>query len=410
MMAEEASAAAASTPSSSTTNNKGRRYHVILTGASGYLGQHLLHSFMTRSLDGDDGDENEYSSCFHIHALYGGNTPGFVKAVQRHHIAHQTSGKRSCVVQVEALDLTDANAVQEWMATKDSTCFSNNDNDNTTIVCIHTAALSNPRACQQDAERAHALNVPKAFFDACQSRGCAMICLSTDQVYDGTCPPYIEEHTEETTTSRRPVNVYGATKLAMEEYVLQNNKNNSSNAAAAAVAVLRSSIILGRKAPILPEHAHDTFLHFCASRQGMDTDFYTDERRTVVSVDDVIATIQWFVRDYYCLQKQPNNNTTVAELSSSAKQENARMMATTGIFNMGGPISVSRFDMALAVFEHLGYDTVHLIAKEKRLLIQEQQEQVPSPLDISMDSKKMESVSGRAFESIASIVKKTFYV
>jgi dTDP-4-dehydrorhamnose reductase len=169
------------------------------------------------------------------------------------------------------------------------------------------------------------------------------------------------------------------------------------------VVILRSSIILGRKAPILPEHAHDTFLHFCASRRGMTTDFYTNERRSVVSVDDVIASIQWFVCDYCCS-------------SSSTKNDNGTITkTTTGIFNLGGPASVSRFDMARAVFEHLGYDPVHLVAKEKQQSStttyspQEHEKHiVPSPLDISMDSTRIESVTGRTFEPLSSIVQKTF--
>jgi dTDP-4-dehydrorhamnose reductase len=383
-------------------------YRVILTGASGYLGQQLLHAFMTST------ENNNYY--YHIHALYGGNTPGFVEAVQRHACAHaqsQTTVQKSstCVVQVEALDLTDANAVQEWMVANDASFLNNN-----SVVCIHTAALSNPRACQKDSERAHALNVPKAFFDACiSSRGFAMICLSTDQVYAGTCPPYIEEedHAGETTTSRptaalSPVNVYGATKLAMEQYVLQLSSNFKNNSNITKVVVLRSSIILGRKAPILPEHAHDTFLHFCASRKGMDTDFYTDERRSVVSVDDVVASIQWFVRD--CLQQQQLQVSPPPTITPGNTALSTTTTASGGmIFNMGGPTSVSRFEMARAVFKHLGYDPAHLIAKEKRFQEQQQQdEQVPSPLDISMDSKKIESIAGRTFESLSFMVQKTF--
>jgi dTDP-4-dehydrorhamnose reductase len=260
------------------------------------------------------------------------------------------------------LDLTDVNAVEEWMKAKDDAHFFSSRDCNTTttttttttntLVCIHTAALSNPRQCQQDAARAHTLNVPTAFFDACQARGCAMICLSTDQVYCGSCPPYTddEQQAERSTASLRPVNVYGATKLAMEQSVLQCPSKDAPS------VILRSSINLGREAPILPEHAHDTFLHFCASRQGVETEFYTDERRTVVSVDDVIASIHWFVRDS-CRRLPVVHVSTKDDIGTMPPP-------VTGIFNMGGPTSVSRFDMARAVFEHLGYDPVHLVAKE----------------------------------------------
>jgi hypothetical protein len=59
----EATAEAAAAATTSQAARRRCRYHVILTGASGYLGQHLLHDFM-QSLD----------DSYHIHALFGGNT------------------------------------------------------------------------------------------------------------------------------------------------------------------------------------------------------------------------------------------------------------------------------------------------------------------------------------------------
>jgi dTDP-4-dehydrorhamnose reductase len=159
------------------------------------------------------------------------------------------------------------------------------------------------------------------FFDALRKHSVKIIALSTDQVYDGTHPPYRE------TDSAGPCNVYGQSKLEMEDYMLSINNgddddddDDSGHPPRSDVIVLRSSIMLGSKAPILPSIAHGTFLHFCHSREGVETEFYTDERRSVVAVADVVAVIQWLVA---------NDN-----------------VAAAGTFNLGGPQSVSRLEMA----------------------------------------------------------------
>ena len=309
---------------------------IVLTGASGFLGQHLLHFFLTCPAK----DCN-----YHIYALYW-SAEGFPEAVQAVQPVDGVS------VEVESLDLSSEDDVKAWM-----------EKHSEIDVCIHTAALSSPRACQEKAERAMAINAPSTFLLSLLSKkNTAIIALSTDQVYDGSNPPYVEQVKPE------PCNVYGHSKRRMEEMLQMIDTDR--------VVLLRSSIILGPKAPISPEIAHTTFLHFIASRQDQDTEFYSDERRSVIAVSDVIATIQYFV----------DSN-------------------ESGVFNMGGPESISRFDMAKAVFEHLGYDTKHLIAKEKADL---PPSDVPSPLDITMDSSKLHSLFRRSFLSLDDIVKATF--
>jgi dTDP-4-dehydrorhamnose reductase len=102
--------------------------------------------------------------------------------------------------------------------------------------------------------------------------------------------------------------------------------------------VLRSSIILGSKAPIAPEDAHDTFLHFCATRNGQETDLWVNEYRTVVSVQHACNVIDWMIQ-----QNMPGDNTC-------SKGE-------FHIFNFGGNLRVNRLDMAKAVFAHFGFES-----------------------------------------------------
>ncbi len=268
-------------------------------------------------------------------------------------------------VAAHQLDLTDAMSVETWLQ------------QNPVDLCIHTAALSVPRLCELDPERARQINVPVAFFNALAITHARIIALSTDQVYDGdpNIAPYDESSPAE------PVNVYGKTKLDMEQYILSQFPPNRA-------VILRSSIILGPKAPLLPEQAHSTFLHFIQGRKEQDTTFFTDECRSVISVADVVNVLQWFIDP-----DQHNVETTNHQ---------------TPIYNLGGPDRVSRYDMAVAVFDHLGYDKKHIQA-DRKASQPRQPNEVTSPLDISMNSSKLvRAMAITKFQSLMEVVQFVF--
>jgi dTDP-4-dehydrorhamnose reductase len=324
---------------------------IVITGASGYLGQHLLNAFLTDPPLQTQADGTSSPSNYHIYAL-SRSAQGFPDAVRAVPCASNVT------VTIECLDLTDSEKVSKWVER-------HSDLD----VCVHTAAMSNPKLCQEQADVARACNVPAVFFDSLRKHSVKIIAFSTDQVYDGAHAPYRE------TDSAGPCNVYGQSKLEMEDYLLSSSISNAT--------ILRSSIMLGSKAPILPSIAHGTFLHFCQGREGIETDFYTDERRSVVAVADVVAVIQWLVA-------------------------NDNAVALAGTFNLGGTQSVSRLEMAEAVFSYSGYDKRYLIAKEKAAL--KDPPQVPSPLDISMDNSKITELTQRKFHTLQEMVRATFSV
>jgi dTDP-4-dehydrorhamnose reductase len=314
---------------------------ILLTGSSGFLGQHLLKGMLT--LPGDS---------YTVEALYR-SVEGFEEAVETF------SKECSVPVHTERLDYTHHQKVDEWMARQHDTID----------ICIHTAALSSPRDCQEKPQEAERINNPTYFFDALHKHNpkMRMIAVSTDQVYAGDQPPYTE------TDQARPCNVYGETKLAMETS-LQSRFTST-------IILLRSSIILGPKAPILPDCAHTTFVHFVASRKGVDTTFFTDERRSVVAVNDVVATVLWFV--------------------VAAKET----LVGSGIYNMGGPDSKSRMELAQVVFGHLNYDPKHLIAAKKA---DQPAGPVQSPLDIGMSSLKLLESTGLSFRQLPEVLKDIF--
>ena len=343
---------------------------IAITGSSGFLGQYLLHSFVHEPLD----QTVSPGKTIQIHALYGGHMKGFPEAVKALVTAANTKNNNANIqVTVHALDLTNQNDVQAWMTTYAPQVD----------VCIHAAALSVPRLCEADPAQARALNVPSQFLEGLAHHGVHIVGLSTDQVYDGIPQKGQPNHYSENHPVA-PLNVYGTTKVELEECLQKLSTNNNKISTVA----LRSSIILGPKAPILGEQAHATFLHFCAGRQHQETTFYTDECRSVIAVDNVVDVLRWFALKACLLS---DDDTTIVG----------------GVYNMGGPERVSRMDMAQAVFRNFGYNEDKLVAAEKATMpLQE----VQSPLDIAMDSSKLYQLVGDAvkFKSVKDIVSWTF--
>lgn len=316
---------------------------ILLTGSSGFLGQHLLRC-LTETCPPE--------TIVEIHALYK-SAENFPKAVQDRVGINQSVLR----VHVVKLDLSEQDQVEQWIQGLQYPFD----------VCIHTAALSVPQLCEEKPEYANQINNPTHFFDALYriNPKMRMIALSTDQVYAGDKPPYKETHPVQ------PRNAYGRSKVNMEDSLLRYSGWQTF--------LLRSSIIVGSKAPILPDVAHDTFLHFIASRKGQDTVFFTDEKRSVVSIRDVVAVI----------------------LALTFAED----IIPTGIYNMGGPESLSRMDMAHAMFSYLSYDCQHLIPAKKA---DQPSGPVPSPLDITMDSTKLYTNTGLSFQPLRSLIEQNY--
>jgi dTDP-4-dehydrorhamnose reductase len=77
---------------------------------------------------------------------------------------------------------------------------------------IHTAALSQPNACQQDPDRSYAMNVNAStvLAEQCAQAQIPYLFTSSEQVFAGTHPPYRE------TDPVNPINLYGEHKARAE--------------------------------------------------------------------------------------------------------------------------------------------------------------------------------------------------
>lgn len=83
-------------------------------------------------------------------------------------------------------------------------------------VIVNTAAMHHVEKCEQEPEKAYAVNAlgPRNLAIVARDLGAALMHVSTDYVFDGSkASPYIEED------NPLPLNAYGITKLAGEHFV-----------------------------------------------------------------------------------------------------------------------------------------------------------------------------------------------
>lgn len=84
---------------------------------------------------------------------------------------------------------------------------------------IHTAAMTNVDACENNREKCYALNVDsvKYLVDICEKNDIQLVHLSTDFIFDGEDGPYTED------AEPNPLSYYGQTKLEAEQIIKGSN-------------------------------------------------------------------------------------------------------------------------------------------------------------------------------------------
>lgn len=129
-----------------------------------------------------------------------------LEAAKHHAVVGVTHshGLREVPFDVRSADLLDVAATERLLATERPD------------LVVHCAALANVDQCEQDADRALALNatLPARIAAATYKAGTQLVHVSTDAVFDGLAGDYTEED------EPNPINVYGQTKLAGERNVL----------------------------------------------------------------------------------------------------------------------------------------------------------------------------------------------
>ena len=345
---------------------------ILITGASGYVGQHLIASLVSGgiSISGGSTTDDEQQQ-YKVYCAY--NSLSTFEADLNGVL--QSSTLHPSIEGIYPIPNVDFSQSGYIDIIQQAVCGSEGDQQTKLDAIIHLAALSSPGYCEKNQEEAMKVNLPLDLLKI----GAPIIYMSTDQVYEGTKQYYKEDIDE-----ANPVNVYGKSKLEYEKVLLGKNVPGST--------ILRSSLILGPPTPFqhgCKKGAYPSFLQFIESRlqSSTPTDYFVNEFRSVVHINDVILAIKHFLQ----------HALTVNDLSEEAKM--------TKVYNLGGSTRASRYELAMEVANHLKLDTSSVNGIDRPTT----GGGVPSPPDISMNVDKITNELGlEQMMSLKEIVASTF--
>lgn len=174
---------------------------------------------------------------------------------------------------------------------------------------VHAAVLSRAEDCEARPDEAERVNaqLPGELARLCAKRRLRLVALSTDLVFAGVRPFVTEDAAAE------PLSVYGRTKLAGERAVL---------AALPSAVIARIALVAGRgHGP----KATSTEQVVQALAAGRSPRLYTDEYRTPVDAESVADAVARLVTG-----------------------------SASGLFHLGGPERLSRYQLGLRVAAAFG--------------------------------------------------------
>lgn len=211
--------------------------NIIVTGANGLLGQHL------------------------------------VTALVKFGYGMLALGKGECRIndftgKYLDLDITDGVAVREVIVSHKPD------------LIIHAAAMTNVDECEKDKQECYNVNVTATRFliDAAKEVHSKIIYLSTDFVFDGMTGPYKEEDI------MSPVNYYGSTKVAAEKAIMESDLR---------WAIVRTVLVYGQTV----EGTRTNIINWVKSslEQGKHIKVVSDQFRTPTFVDDLVIGIMLLI-------------------------------------------------------------------------------------------------------------------
>ncbi len=202
------------------------------------------------------------------------------------------------LLELHQLNLTEIHSAREWVRRAKPD------------VVINAAAIAEPLACEADPLLSQALNValPAALAEACAAQGTRFISISSEQVFDGTTPPYFLR------SPTNPINLYARQKVESEQRVLSANP---------AAAIVRAPLLLGNSLSGR-RSIHEKLLELWAG--GGVARLYVDEFRQVCTAASLAAAL----------------------LELASKRE------LCGVFHWAGSELCSRYELARRIAGHFG--------------------------------------------------------
>lgn len=228
-------------------------------------------------------------------------------------------------VELQQLDLTDIDRVAQEIARI------------APDVVIHTAAASSPNFCQSHPAQSHQINVVASdrLARICASARIPFVFTSTDLVFDGTQPPYLE------TDRVSPINIYGTQKVAAEQAILSVYPQAS---------ICRMPLMFGMAPPTASSFIQPWIK---ALQSPASLQLFTDEFRTPVG-------------------------------AVTAAQGLLMAIDIPGILNLGGGERVSRYEFGKLLAEVFEFDLSLLSPISQQDLPMA----APRAADVSLDSTK----------------------
>jgi dTDP-4-dehydrorhamnose reductase len=206
-------------------------------------------------------------------------------------------------------------------------------------VVIHAAAIADLAACERAPALAFEVNAraAEALAEAAARARARFVLLSTDQVFSGDRGGYRE------TDEARPINTYGASKLEAEQRVARAHPG---------ALTLRLPLLYGPSARA--RGATETLL--AALRRQERPRLFTDEFRSPLLVTDAARAI--------------------AELANTA---------VAGLFHLGGPRRMSRFELGTVIAKANGFDPASIVPA----LAADSAGPPSRPRDVSLSSERV---------------------
>jgi dTDP-4-dehydrorhamnose reductase len=202
---------------------------------------------------------------------------------------------------------------------------------------LHAAALARTDDCERDPEQARRVNVGGCEYvaRACAVRGIRLVALSTDLVFSGDHRDVAETH------EAAPLMAYGRTKLEGEEAVLATHPGS---------AVARVALVMGRG--FGPRGSASETIAW-ALRAGRRPALFTDEYRSPVDAASLAAPLEALLTG-----------------------------AHRGLFHLGGPERISRYELGRRVAQVLGRSAEAIDAVRQS----DRPSAARRPADVSLDS------------------------
>lgn len=171
----------------------------------------------------------------------------------------------------QELDITNQEELEQYL------------DNNSFDFCVNTAAYTNVEQAEQKQDLAFKVNAEAVKFlsEACDSNDICLIHVSTDYVFDGTQTRAYKEQDRV-----NPINLYGASKLRGEEYIIDNCSK---------YFVVRSSWLYS-------QYGHNFFksvLRWAA--EGRDLEITTSQRGCPTNANDLSQAI------FSIIQSESNN-------------------------------------------------------------------------------------------------------